>query len=66
VVKGGHIEAGDAVVVERRPEHGVTIGQLFAGLTPEQASRLQAAHDGGAHLTPDVAKALARAQQVPA
>lgn len=76
VLKGGHIEAGDAVVVEHRPEHGVTIGQLFAGLSPEQAVRLQAAHDGGAQLTPDVAKVLARAraqaqapaqaQQVPA
>lgn len=62
VVKGGVLEAGDAVVVQDRPEHGVTVGQLFAGLSPEQAARLQAAYDGGANLTPDVAKALARAQ----
>lgn len=66
VVKGGHIEAGDAIVVEQRPEHGVTIGQLFAGLEPDQAARLQAAYDAGAKLTPDVAKALARAQELPA
>lgn len=64
VVKGGHIEAGNAVVVEHRPEHGVTVGQLFAGLSPEQAERLQTANDDGAHLTPDVAKVLARAQQL--
>ena len=64
VLKGGHIEAGDAVVVEHRPEHGVTVGQLFGGLSPEQATRLQAAHDAGAHLTPDVAKALAKVQQL--
>ncbi|WP_323959172.1 MOSC domain-containing protein [Arthrobacter sp. JZ12] len=63
VIKGGHIEAGDAVVVESRPEHGVTVGQLFAGLSLEQAVRLQAAADAGAKLTPDVAKAVARAQQ---
>lgn len=62
VVKGGQIEAGDAVVVEHRPEHGVSVGQLFAGLSPEQADRLQTAHDAGARLTPDVTKALARAQ----
>lgn len=65
VVKGGYIEAGDTVVVEHRPEHGVTIGQLFTGLEPDQAARLQAAHDDGAKLTPDVAKALARAQNLP-
>ncbi|GAB3531110.1 hypothetical protein GCM10027403_00990 [Arthrobacter tecti] len=66
VVKGGQIEAGDAVVVESRPGHGVTVGQLFAGLSPEQADRLQAADDDGAQLTPDVRKVLARARQVPA
>jgi MOSC domain-containing protein YiiM len=63
---GGQITAGDAVVVVHRPEHGVTIGELFAGLTAEQAGRLQDAYDGGAQLTPDVRRALARARQVPA
>lgn len=66
VRRGGQITAGDAVVVVHRPEHGVTIGQLFAGLTAEQAGRLQDAYDGGAQLTPDVRRALARARQVPA
>lgn len=67
VVKRGHIEAGDPVVVEHRPEHAVTIGQLFAGLSGEQAARLKAAHDGGMKLTPDVLKALVNAlQRVPA
>lgn len=66
VVKSGSIQAGDAVVVERRPEHGVTIGNLFTGLTPGQAARLQAAADADAKLTPNVVKALARVQGVPA
>jgi MOSC domain-containing protein YiiM len=66
VLRGGKIEAGDAVVVVHRPEHKVTIGQLFAGLTAEQAGRLQEAHDAGAQLTPDVRRTLARARQVPA
>ncbi|WP_458115473.1 MOSC domain-containing protein [Arthrobacter sp. D2-10] len=62
VVRGGQIEAGNPVVVEHRPAHGVTVGQLFAGPSPEQADRLQAAHDAGAKLTPDVTKVLARVQ----
>lgn len=66
VVKGGRIQAGDAVVVEHRPEHGVTVGELFGGLSRERAARLQAADDDGAKLAPDVRKALARAQRVSA
>ncbi|MBT2503501.1 MOSC domain-containing protein [Curtobacterium sp. ISL-83] len=37
VVRSGPVAAGDPVVITHRPEHGVTIGDLFAGLSTEQA-----------------------------
>lgn len=37
VVTAGPVAAGDPVVVTDRPEHGVTIGECFAGLTPDRA-----------------------------
>jgi len=40
VVKSGPAAAGDEVVVVSRPAHGVTIGDCFAGLTPEAARSL--------------------------
>ncbi|KQO62427.1 MOSC domain-containing protein [Curtobacterium sp. Leaf261] len=40
VVKSGPVAAGDAVVVTDRPAHGITIGDTFAGLSPEQARAL--------------------------
>lgn len=40
VVKSGPVAVGDAVVVTDRPEHGVTIADAFAGLTPAQATAL--------------------------
>jgi MOSC domain-containing protein YiiM len=40
VVKSGDVEVGDTVEVIARPSHGVTIGAMFAGLRPEQASAL--------------------------
>ncbi|MDY1004731.1 MOSC domain-containing protein [Curtobacterium sp. CFBP9011] len=45
VRKSGSVAAGDAVTVLERPEHGVTIGQMFAGLTAEQATALLAMGD---------------------
>ncbi|MCJ1714776.1 MOSC domain-containing protein [Curtobacterium sp. VKM Ac-2922] len=63
VLKSGPVAAGDPVVVVERPAHGVTIGELFAGLSPERA---QAVLDeaGGRALAPkvlrEVTKALAR------
>ncbi|HEU4948946.1 MAG TPA: hypothetical protein VFT31_17495 [Kribbella sp.] len=36
----GTITAGDAVGVVHRPDHGVTIGDVAAGPTAEQARRL--------------------------
>jgi len=42
IVKAGPIRAGDPIEVVSRPAHGVTIGDVFAGLEPEQASALLA------------------------
>jgi MOSC domain-containing protein YiiM len=40
VLKSGPVAAGDSITVVDRPAHGVTIGDVFAGLTPEQAQAL--------------------------
>ncbi|GAA1493896.1 MOSC domain-containing protein [Curtobacterium herbarum] len=45
VRRSGPVAAGDAVTVLERPEHGVTIGQMFAGLTAEQATAVLAVGD---------------------
>lgn len=45
VRRSGSVAAGDAVTVLERPEHGVTIGQMFAGLTAEQATAVLAMGD---------------------
>lgn len=37
VLEEGEVQAGDAVVVEQRPEHGVTIGTMFAALMTDAA-----------------------------
>jgi len=62
VLKSGPVAAGDPIVVTHRPEHGVTIGEIFAGLTPERA---RAVLESGESLAPkvvrDVSKVLARA-----
>ncbi|WP_144763246.1 MOSC domain-containing protein [Curtobacterium sp. 9128] len=61
VVKSGPVSAGDAVTVLHRPDHGVTIGAMFAGLTVEQA---EAVLSSTAPIAPkvrrDVTKVLAR------
>lgn len=61
VLRSGPVAAGDPIVVTHRPDHGVTIGQLFAGPSPEQA---RAVLDSGTGLAPtvvrDVSKVLAR------
>ncbi|MFJ4221084.1 MOSC domain-containing protein [Curtobacterium luteum] len=61
VVKSGSVTSGDAVEVVDRPAHGVTIGELFAGVTAERA---QAVVDAGRPVPPKVqvllGKALAR------
>lgn len=40
VLTEGEISADDAITVEHRPSHGVTIADAFRGLDPEQAARL--------------------------
>jgi len=40
VVKAGPVSPGDELSVVSRPDHGVTIGDVFGGLSPEQAARL--------------------------
>lgn len=61
VLHSGPVAAGDRVVVTHRPEHGVTIGEISAGLSPERA---RAVLDSGDRLAPkvvrDVSKVLAR------
>jgi MOSC domain-containing protein YiiM len=61
VVKGGTVSAGDTVEVTRRPEHGVTAAQVFAGLDGDAASRLLAADAHGVVLAPQVRKAALQA-----
>ena len=58
VVTPGQVEAGDPVVVERRPDHDVTIGVTFRALTlePELLPRLLAAGS----LPPAVSEKAAR------
>ena len=53
VLHSGPVTAGDSIVVTHRPDHGVTIGQLFAGLSPEQA---RAVLDSGTGLAPTVVR----------
>lgn len=59
VVRTGSVSAGDTVSVIHRPEHGVTSGDVFRGLAPEQARRLAGAAAGGdVTLSPEMRKVL--------
>ncbi|WP_104160399.1 MOSC domain-containing protein [Arthrobacter sp. ZGTC212] len=59
VVRNGAISAGDPVTVIRRPEHGVTSGDVFRGLSPAQAGLLADAEaEGGLVLSPEIKKVL--------
>ncbi|PCN49044.1 MOSC domain-containing protein [Curtobacterium sp. 'Ferrero'] len=61
VVRSGPVSAGDTVEVRDRPDHGVTIGELFAGLSAERARTVL---DAGRPVPPKLqvllTKALAR------
>lgn len=57
VLRSGAVAAGDPIVVTHRPEHGVTIGEIFAGLSPEQA---RAVLDSGTGLAPKVVRDVSR------
>lgn len=62
VVKSGSVAAGDPVEVTYRPEHGVTIGEIFGDLSPDRA---RAVLESGERLAPkvvhDLSKIAARA-----
>ncbi|MFJ3381700.1 MOSC domain-containing protein [Curtobacterium sp. NPDC090217] len=61
VVKSGPVAAGDPITVVERPDHGVTIGDMFAGMTPEQARAVLASERPLApKVQRDVTKVLAR------
>lgn len=47
VVKLGKAQAGDGIVVVHVPQHGITVGNLFAGLTLKQGQTLMALHESG-------------------
>lgn len=66
VIKRGTIQAGDAVEVIHRPEHGVSVADIFNGLTTGQRDLLLAAGEAGAYLSPEIRKVLARKPAVPA
>lgn len=40
VVSPGRLRAGSPIVVEHRPDHDVTVGDLATGATPDQQARL--------------------------
>ncbi|GAA4681437.1 MOSC domain-containing protein [Frondihabitans cladoniiphilus] len=68
VVRAGPVSAGDSVVVTDRPEHGVTIGEMFGGLSPERAELLLALAStaAGAFLTEPVLGQAAKVARVSA
>ncbi|MGY5764665.1 MOSC domain-containing protein [Brachybacterium sp. DNPG3] len=62
VVEEGAVSAGDAIEVIARPDHGVTIGDTFRGLAPQQARLLlDWAQDTGAVLYDGTARQIDRA-----
>jgi MOSC domain-containing protein YiiM len=48
VVESGTAQAGDAVVVDHVPDHGITVGKFFSDPTVSDVHTLQALHDSGA------------------
>lgn len=66
VLERGKAAAGDAVVVEHVPDHGITVGKFFSDATVEDVQTLQTLHDSGAlklggHYWPYFKRILARA-----
>jgi len=57
VVKSGSVAAGDPVEVTYRPEHGVTIGEIFGDLAPDRA---RAVLESGERLAPKVVQDLSK------
>ena len=59
VIRNGSISAGDPVTVIRRPDHGVTSGDVFRGLSATQARLLtEAGAHGELKLSPEIKKVL--------
>ncbi|MCC9195738.1 MOSC domain-containing protein [Arthrobacter sp. zg-Y820] len=59
VVRNGTISAGDTVSVIHRPNHGVTSGDVFRGVSGEQARLLARAEaNGELRLSPELQKIL--------
>lgn len=53
VVRKGAVKAGDPIVVEHTPAHGITVRDVFRRLAPEQADALREGHDAGAWTLPE-------------
>ncbi|WP_066296116.1 MOSC domain-containing protein [Arthrobacter luteolus] len=66
VIKRGTIQAGDRIEVIHRPEHGVSVADIFTGPTSGQRDLLLAAGEAGTYLSPEIRKVLARKPAVPA
>lgn len=47
VLKQGKAQAGDAIVVEHVPGHGITVGRFFSNPTAADVQRLQALEEAG-------------------
>lgn len=60
VRQGGPVRAGDRVVVEHVPDHGVTVQRWFCGQDPDDARTLLAAAHAGLDLAPALVAYLQR------
>ena len=59
VLRNGTVSAGDSVSVIYRPGHGVTSGDVFRGLSPDQTHLLTSAQAAGEiSLSPEIQKVL--------
>ncbi|MHA7277839.1 MOSC domain-containing protein [Arthrobacter sp. HLT1-21] len=54
VITKGSVQAGDTVTVVKRPDHGITGHQVFAGLGADAARRLLNAEERGVTLSPEI------------
>ncbi|WP_082764128.1 MOSC domain-containing protein [Frondihabitans sp. PAMC 28766] len=61
VVRAGAVAEGDGILVSDRPAHGVTIGDVFGGLTAAAAQRLLAGAAAGGRVAEPVLDAASRA-----
>jgi MOSC domain-containing protein YiiM len=61
VLSSGPVAAGAPVALESRPGHGITIGECFAGLSPDRARTLLDAAADGVYLAAPVLKVAGKA-----